>query len=372
MRFRSDPRPAVSELLQHDYGAEHAILYGSGTQALQVALELAKRSVGGSPAVALPAFTCFDVGTAAVGSGARIVLYDVDPGTLGPDFDSLRRVVKEGARVAVVSPLYGVPVDWASVEDCIAPYGAIAIEDAAQGHGATWRGRPLGSLGPLSVLSFGRGKGWTGVRAGALLFREQLTAGVEVPRRDPNVLAELRVVMSALAQWALGRPTWYALPAAIPWLELGETRYRDPSEPERMTQSAGALLRQSFGASALEASVRRNNAQWLLDSAPLGPHVRAVQPVPDGAPGYLRLPLRLSRGMAGFPAAEKATRLGIAASYPSTLAVLPQVRAGMSRTDSRWPGAEELVCDLVTLPTHSRVTAAERAQVLHLLNAYRA
>jgi perosamine synthetase len=171
-RLTTDPRKAVATLLAEEFSAESVVLCGSGTQALQLALRAATQLLdAASRTVALPAFTCYDVGAAAVGAGARIALYDLSPATLAPDPDSLRTVLKDGARVVVVSPLYGVPIDWDALEQVVAPFGAVAIEDAAQGHGATWRQRPLGSLGKISVLSFGRGKGWTGLKGGALLLR---------------------------------------------------------------------------------------------------------------------------------------------------------------------------------------------------------
>ncbi|MGH7607775.1 MAG: DegT/DnrJ/EryC1/StrS family aminotransferase, partial [Gemmatimonadales bacterium] len=163
-----DGQSALRAALQREYAADEVRLFGSGTQALQVALELAIRQSGDAQ-VALPAFTCFAVAAAAVGARARIHCYDLDPNTLGPDFASLRRVLDRGVRVAVFTPLYGYPIDWDGVTQLLAGYGAVAIEDAAQGDHAGWRGRPLGSLGPISVLSFGRGKGWTGGGGGALL-----------------------------------------------------------------------------------------------------------------------------------------------------------------------------------------------------------
>ena len=76
--------------------------------------------------------------------------------------DSVRRALQQGARVIVVSPLYGLPIEWEELSRLASEFGAEIIEDAAQGHGAAWRGRPLGTLGQISILSFGRGKGWTG------------------------------------------------------------------------------------------------------------------------------------------------------------------------------------------------------------------
>ena len=76
-----NPLTVLSELLAEERGAERVILYGSGTQALQVALRAAVDTVGG--AVALPAYSCFDVATAAVAAKVPVRFYDVEPETLG-------------------------------------------------------------------------------------------------------------------------------------------------------------------------------------------------------------------------------------------------------------------------------------------------
>ena len=164
---------AVDELRRHlrdAYRANDVALVDSGTHALQLALEVALRARSGG-VVAIPGFTCFDVATAVVGSGARVILYDIDPATLQPDFESLESAFRSGASIAVIASLYGMPIRWDDVQSAAAAHDVLVIEDAAQGHGATWKGQPLGSLGDLSVLSFSRGKGWTGGYGGALLPR---------------------------------------------------------------------------------------------------------------------------------------------------------------------------------------------------------
>jgi hypothetical protein len=95
-----------------------------------------------------------------------------------------------------------------------------------------------------------------------------------------------------------------------------------------------------------------------------------VRPLPAATAGFLRLPVRLDRGLGGFSDLRRAFRLGLALGYPSTLADLAPVRACMVGRCDRWPGAEELSRQLVTLPTHSLVTARERREVLRLLNSY--
>jgi len=366
---------SLAAALEREYSADQAILLGSGTEALRVAIRLAMRRVGDT-AVALPAFTCFSVGAAAVGERARLRFYDLEPSTLAPDLESLERVLERGTRIAVITPQYGFPVDWDAIADLAGRYGAIAVEDAAQGDHATWHGRPLGSLGAISVLSFGRGKGWTGGSGGALLVRDQapwdglsdILAEVSDGRRRRR--AELRVVGALAAQWVLGRPACYAIPQAIPWLHLGETVYRDVGTPQPMTRAASACLASTRSATAREAAIRRATAATLIVAIGAGLSVRPVRLLPGATPGYLRLPLRLVHGLAGFPHPVAALRLGLAPSYPSVLAAIPQVRPLVDDRTPCWPGAEELVHTLWTAPTHSQLTDDERVRLAAALQAY--
>ncbi len=365
-----DSRSRVRALVRVLYEGDDVRLFGSGTEALSVALSVAATLVGepgpGVGVVALPAYACYDVATAAVAANARIALYDVNPATLAPDLASLTTTLAAGARIVVVAPLYGMPVDWDAIEQCVGKVGAVAVEDAAQGHGARWRGRPLGSLGRVSVLSFGRGKGWTAGQGGALVVRgaARLPDGATP---DCGRVGELRVALSALAQAALGHPAVYGLPAAIPWLHLGETRYREPREPRCMSRTAAALLERTVPLATEEVERRRENALILTERFPSRIRVRFIAPPPGGTPGYLRLPLLRPHGLAGFADPAAAQRLGVAGGYPSTLAALPPVAKRLVR-GGRWPGAEELVRDLVTLPTHSWVGEADRKELLQMLD----
>jgi perosamine synthetase len=370
-----DPRAHLAEWLRAEYHAARAVLVDSGTHALEIALRVALGLVDEAPVVALPAYTCFDMATAAVGAGARIALYDIDPNSLAPDLDSLRDAFAHGARVVVVSPLYGVPLDWRGIDHCAREFGAFVIEDAAQGHGMMWQNCPVGSHAQLSVLSFGRGKGWTGGCGGALLARGGATGWLEeltVERAvAPSVVDTL---VHAGAQWALGRPELFALPASIPWLHLGETRYHTPTPIRDMPRVAAAMLLASHGLAAREMEIRRANAAALQARIVGMPHVRGVTAVSGSVPGHLRFPVRLARGVDGFGDARLAARLGITPGYPSTLAALPAVQDQLNPIpgSAGCRGAEELVRTLVTLPTHSLVTPADREAILNMLGAYAA
>jgi dTDP-4-amino-4,6-dideoxygalactose transaminase len=371
-RYRDEggARARLSELLLREYAADDVALCGSGTQALQLALETALAQGGKDAVVALPAFSCFDVASAAVGAGCRVTFYDLEPATLAPDQDSLERAFREGARVAVIAVLYGVPVPWDELEACAARHGALLIEDAAQGHGASWRGRRLGSLGRISVLSFGRGKGWTGGGGGALLLR----GGIARPERalEPaGAAAGAKVVVASGVQWALGRPSLYGLPRMMPGLRLGETVYHPPVAPREMPERSAALLLATREAAEVEAAARRATAGSLLARLADPSLVRPVNPAPADTPGYLRLPVRIAGGIKGVSSRAPGLRAGIGASYPSSLdrlAPLQERRAGAA--DMIFPGAQELVDDLLTLPTHSRLTSADFIALDRLTSQY--
>ncbi len=358
--------------IRRSYDADDVLLCSSGTHALQIAL-LSSRASEASPlssrasaaregSIAPPAYCCYDVATAAVGAGCKIALYDIDPETLTPNLDSLRRVFISGGSVAVIAPLYGVPIPWEPLEALAAEYGATLIEDAAQGHGALWRGRPLGSLGRLSVLSFGRGKGWTGGKGGALLAR----GGAELPDVDlPGApwLDDAFTYGVGWAQWALGRPTLYAIPSSVPGLELGETHYREPSAPRQIPRTAPAMLLHSRNAATESVVIRRRNGEMVLAMLEGSREIETIQIHPDATPGYLRLPMLLQSGMTSLPDPDRAKKLGIAPGYPTTLGALEAVQNRLTGPETIWPGADRLVRDLVTLPTHSRLRRDETTAI---------
>ncbi len=360
---RTDPVAELGRSLGRRFVADAAHLFGSGTQALQRAIELARAPAGKDALVALPAFGCFDLASAAVGAGAPVVLYDLDPSTLSPDLNSLERACAAGARVVVAAYLYGIPIDWPGVTAVAAAHGAMLIEDAAQGLGAAFEGRPLGSLGPISLLSFGRGKGWTGGAGGALLLRAgipELASSAPVPAAPPA--AAVRGYAASAVQWLLGRPSLYGIPMAIPGLALGETRYHPPVPIAAMPALAAAVaLRMEHSAEAHAALRRAAGAAW---SADLSTSAVLLPSMPAGSqPGYLRFPLRLAGGRLGL-ADSASARLGIARSYPIPLSQLPQLAPLRRDAGGVFPGAEELARSLITLPTHPFLRPAERAAIL--------
>jgi perosamine synthetase len=362
--FGTDPRDQLRDLLTDRYDAQGCSFFGSGSQALQVAIETAI-AIRDAP-VLLPAYTCYEVASAAVGARARVALYDVDPNTLEPDWTSVRAAAVQGASAIVVAPLFGMPLDWENARQVADELDAFLIADSAQGHGSTWQGRPAGAAGDMTILSFGRGKGWTGAGGGALLWRGATRRKLDVGK-DTNGIGfstEVKSVARAASQWLLGRRALYALPASIPFLKLGETIYHAPTAPASMTRTSAALLLASDHAATHEVLRRRANARLYADA--LRHHKGILGAAFTDESGALRFPIRVKAGWEALKRSD-AGRLGVAPGYPTSLRALPALEALVTNPQVSIGNAETLARELVTLPTHGQMKDDEMRRVIEIV-----
>ncbi|HET7585733.1 MAG TPA: DegT/DnrJ/EryC1/StrS family aminotransferase [Gemmatimonadaceae bacterium] len=342
-------------VLARDFAADHVDLTDSGTSALVLALRAATAG-GVHGTVAMPAYACIDIIAAARHAGVRVRLYDLDPLTLAPDRDSLKRVLHRGVDAVVVVHLFGYPVDVPAVVALCAEFGASVIEDAAQGAAGRFLQTPLGGFGPMSVLSFGRGKGITGGGGGAFLRRAPARAPAQrtLPVR-PSV--GVRALAAVGAQWLLARPAVYGLPARIPSLHLGEMVYHEAHEPRPISTAVAMLARNALARAAADAAARRALAERLLAAVASADTVEPIRPITGAEPGYLRLPVLLRQPRAA------ASWLGILRPYPIGLWEHPEARNCLHREQGELRGATELRDRLVTLPVHERVAERDVQQI---------
>lgn len=350
----------IRRRLHESYGSHRTILVDSGTSALALAIAATVGERDGLP-VALPGFGCFDLATAADAADVPVRLYDVDPETLGPDFASLRRAVARGVSAIVVAPLYGIPVDLREVEACAGEAGVDVIEDAAQGFGASFAGSALGSRGAFGVLSFGRGKGLTGGGGGALLCRDDRASVLvaRVARLSDEPRAGVREVATASAQRLLARPRLYWIPASVPSLALGESRYLPPHPVRRASRASLAVAAANWRASIEEAEARRRNAGRIGGWIEELPELKTVLPPTGSEPSYLRFPIRSTGSGRSALSTKTARGLGVMPSYPKPLFQLPGFSTRCAGEPEKLTGSRELASNLVTLPTHSMLTEAD-------------
>lgn len=126
-------------------GRTHAVAVANGT----VALELALRAFGIGPGdeVVVPARTFIATASAAVAVGATPVVADIDPASGCLTADTVAQVLSARTRAVIPVHLGGWPVEMDGLLELAAARGLVVIEDCAQAHGATFRGRPAGALG---------------------------------------------------------------------------------------------------------------------------------------------------------------------------------------------------------------------------------
>jgi dTDP-4-amino-4,6-dideoxygalactose transaminase len=133
-------------------GAAECIAVNSGTSALHLALLAA--GVGAGDEVVTVPFT-FVASVAAVAyTGARPVLVDIDPRTFTMDPAALEAVITPRTKAILPVHLYGQTADMDPILEVARRHGLVVIEDAAQAHGAKYKGRTAGSMGDIACFSF--------------------------------------------------------------------------------------------------------------------------------------------------------------------------------------------------------------------------
>ena len=149
---------ALEQALKDFSGARHVVSCASGTDALLMVL-MAKQ-VGPGDAVLCPSFTFCATGEAVALTGATPVFVDVDEATFNIDAASLKRGIakakQRGLKPVAVIPvdLFGQSADHDAIAEIAEAEGLFVLDDAAQGFGATYKGRRLGTFGLATATSF--------------------------------------------------------------------------------------------------------------------------------------------------------------------------------------------------------------------------
>ncbi len=283
----------LQERLAAEHGLAHALVCGSGTFAVELALRALK--VGPGDEVVLAAYDYPGNFLAVHAVGARPVLLDVDPHNWNLDPAGLDAALGPATRAAIVAHLHGGLVPMREVMERCGARGVPVIEDAAQAVGATVQGRRAGAWGDVGVLSFGGSKLLSAGRGGALLTR----------RADVHQRARLALVRGNVV-CPLSELQAAVLPPQLDLL------------PERHARRAAAVAR-------LTARLARV------------PGLRAFQNVAEGEPAYYKVGLQLG------PAFGLSRPRLVAAARAEGIALDEGFRAlHVGRSPSRWRSAGPL------------------------------
>ena len=136
--------------------SSYAVGVDSGTSALELALRAFDIGPGDEVITAANSFIASALGISH--AGAKPVLVDVDPFTYTLDVKALERAITRRTKAIIPVHLYGHPAHMGPIRQLADRHGLVVIEDACQAHGASYKGKRVGSLGHSAAFSFYPGK----------------------------------------------------------------------------------------------------------------------------------------------------------------------------------------------------------------------
>lgn len=163
--------PQFEEEFARAQDAKFAVTVSSGSAALEVAL--AACGVGLGDEVIVPVYTFFATASACLMRGAIPVFADVDP--LSWNMDARDAESKITSRTKAIIPVHiaGCPANLDAIRQVGQNHGLTVIEDAAQAHGAQWRGRAVGAIADLGCFSFQASKNINSGEGGAVVTDDE-------------------------------------------------------------------------------------------------------------------------------------------------------------------------------------------------------
>jgi perosamine synthetase len=157
-------------------GCRFGVACSSGTAALH--LLLATCGLESGDEVIIPAFTMIATANAVTYTGATPVLVDAEPASWNIDVDLVERKITPRTRAIVGVHTYGHPFDADPLRALAEKHGLALFEDAAEAHGAMYRGRSAGSLGDAAIFSFYGNKIVTTGEGGMITTNDQRLANL--------------------------------------------------------------------------------------------------------------------------------------------------------------------------------------------------
>ena len=160
-----------NQWIEEKTGTKKCLLTTSCTHALEMAALLTDIKEGDE--VIMPSYTFVSTADAFVLRGAKIVFVDIRPDTMNIDENLIEAAITD--RTKVIAPVHyaGVGCEMDKIIDIAKSHNLMVVEDAAQGIMASYKGKPLGTIGDFGCFSFHETKNYSMGEGGALLIRDE-------------------------------------------------------------------------------------------------------------------------------------------------------------------------------------------------------
>jgi len=318
-------------------GARHVVACSSGTDALLMVL-MAK-GVGKGDAVFCPSFTFCATGEVAALTGATPVFVDVDEATFNMDAASLKRGVaaarKLGLKPVAVMPvdLFGQSADHDPIAAVAEAEGLFVLDDAAQGFGASYKGRRLGTVGLATGTSFFPAKPLGCFGDGGAIFTDD---------------ADLAATLRSVRVHGQGSDKYDNV-------RLGLTA--------RLDTIQAAILIEKL--KIFEDEIAARNAIAERYTRGLGNLVTTPRLAPGCTSIWAQYTIRLPKGVDrdGFAAALKAQGIPTMIYYPKSMHQQTAYRH-FPVADGGLPVSERLSSDVISLPIHAYLDEPTQARII--------
>ena len=318
---------------EHEFAAElvdglTCVAVNSGTSGQHLGLLAA--GVGPGQEVIVPSFTFAATANSVALTGATPVFVDIDPVTYTVAPASVEAAITERTVGVMPVHLYGQPADMTALGEIAQRRGIQIYEDAAQAHGATWQGRPVGTFGAFAMFSLYPTKNMTSGEGGM------------VSCATPELARRVRLLRN----------------------QGMERRYENEvvGFNNRMTDLHAALGRVQLTKLAGWTKQRRENAAFL-DANLHGVALPAV--APGATHVYHQYTIRVPSDRDGFAAALQA-RYGVGSGvyYP-----IPNHRLPSFGLALELPETERAAAEVLSLPVHPSLTQADLERIVEAVNA---
>lgn len=312
-------------------GGRTCVAVNSGTAGLHLGLLAA--GVGPGDEVIVPSFTFAATGNSVALTGATPVFADIDPVTFCLDPASVSASLSERTTAIMPVHLYGHPADMAGLGEIATAHGLRIFEDAAQAHGATLEGEPVGSFGDFAMFSLYPTKNMTSGEGGMVACGTQ------------EIARQVRLLRNQ------GMEKQYANEVV--------------GFNARMTDIHAAIGRVQLGKVGGWTDTRRRNAAFL-DQNLEGVVVPTV--LAGATHVYHQYTIRVPHDRDGFVAALRSEHgVGSGVYYPIPNHQLDSLSRYAPGLDL--PETERAAREVVSLPVHPSLTEADLERIVTGVNA---
>lgn len=312
--------------------ADHGVATSNGTTALYTALDAV--GIGPGDRVATPPFSFVATANAIRFCGAEPVFVDIDPSTYTMDPSALERRLRDGEVIDGLLPvhLYGLPADMGALARLAEEYDLVVVEDAAQAHGATCEGYPVGTFADAACFSFYPTKNMTTGEGGMIVT-------------DRQDVAE----------------------KAARFVDHGQTdryEYAEVGHNFRMTSLAAAIGRVQLARLPSFTERRRENARRYTERLTDADVETPIEPA-NRRHVYNQYTIRCDdRDRLASHLADRG--IGTKVYYPTPIHHQPPY----ADVDARSPNAEAAAGEVLSLPVHPKVTDDEVRQIAEAVTQY--